>query len=567
MSAPVVMEQTAITVENTQPGHLGLRICCWLVALALGAAQAWATRFTMNPDGVSYLDIGDAYWRGDWHNAINAYWSPLYSWILGFFLKVLKPSIYWEYPLVHLVNFLIYVGALACFEFFLRAWIEDRKRSGAVTRTVTKLGERGWWTLGYAIFVSCSLVLIGLGAVTPDMCVAAVVYLASALLLRIKRSRVGRMELVALGAVLGIGYLAKTVMLPMGFVFLAAAFFPPLSLLQLRRVLFPLLIFLVICAPFVIALSLASGHATFGDSGRLTYETYVDGIDQFVSVNPLPEHPVHNILSNPPTYEFVSPIGGTYPLWYDPTYWHKGIHPWLNLRGERNVFLGAIFIQVVVLCSIFQQLNFTAGLLVAYVAAPHPRVCLKEAARSWRLLLTVTAAFLLYSVVYTETRYLAAYFAILWMVGFSGIRLPASVSSRRLVSGIVVIVTLSTIIPVLRSITGLRPPIPEYATAAALIRDRGIRSGDAIAVMAKEPFGEGGAFVARLVRARVSAQTIAASSARVATEDPVDDRAVQAFASAGMKAILADFEIPASKSCFQRLANTRYSLCLVQKKK
>src|SRR3954452_20137182 len=108
MSAPVTIEQTAISVENTQP-PFGLRISCWLIALALGAAQAWATRFTMNPDGVSYLDIGDAYWRRDWPNAINAYWSPLYSWILGGFLKVIKPSIYWEYPLVHLVNFLIYV--------------------------------------------------------------------------------------------------------------------------------------------------------------------------------------------------------------------------------------------------------------------------------------------------------------------------------------------------------------------------------------------------------------------------------------------------------------------------
>src|SRR6266704_6885585 len=95
------------------------RICCWIVALALGAAQAWTTRFTMNPDGISYLDIGDAYWRGDWHNAINAYWSPLYSWILGFFLKVLKTTAYWEYPMVHLVNFLIYAAALGCFEFFL----------------------------------------------------------------------------------------------------------------------------------------------------------------------------------------------------------------------------------------------------------------------------------------------------------------------------------------------------------------------------------------------------------------------------------------------------------------
>ena len=34
----------------------------------------------MISDGVSYLDIGDAYFRGDWKAAVNAYWSPVYSW-------------------------------------------------------------------------------------------------------------------------------------------------------------------------------------------------------------------------------------------------------------------------------------------------------------------------------------------------------------------------------------------------------------------------------------------------------------------------------------------------------
>src|SRR5204862_3142344 len=100
----------------TKSDYKFLRISCWFVALALGAADASVTRFTMYPDGVSYLDVGDAFWRGDWHNAVNAYWSPVYPLIAGFFLKIFQPSIYGEYPLVHLVNFLIYSAALICFE-------------------------------------------------------------------------------------------------------------------------------------------------------------------------------------------------------------------------------------------------------------------------------------------------------------------------------------------------------------------------------------------------------------------------------------------------------------------
>src|SRR5438094_10140452 len=71
-----------------------VRIFFWLLAIALGAVQAWATRFTINPDGISYLDIGDAYWRGDLHMAITAYWRPRRSWFLGFLLHVVNAFAY-----------------------------------------------------------------------------------------------------------------------------------------------------------------------------------------------------------------------------------------------------------------------------------------------------------------------------------------------------------------------------------------------------------------------------------------------------------------------------------------
>src|SRR5438128_1434253 len=37
-----------------------------LLAAALGALDSWAARSVLNPMGVSYLDMGDAYFRGDW---------------------------------------------------------------------------------------------------------------------------------------------------------------------------------------------------------------------------------------------------------------------------------------------------------------------------------------------------------------------------------------------------------------------------------------------------------------------------------------------------------------------
>src|SRR6516225_3818122 len=81
-----------------------LRIFYWCVGATLGFLQAWARRNTMNPDGMSYLDLGDAYWRGDWKMAINAYWSPFYAWIQGAAQFVFRPSAYRQFTLVHMVN-------------------------------------------------------------------------------------------------------------------------------------------------------------------------------------------------------------------------------------------------------------------------------------------------------------------------------------------------------------------------------------------------------------------------------------------------------------------------------
>jgi hypothetical protein len=52
----------------------------WLLAIMLGAIQVLDTsaRQAMDPDGVVYFDIGDAYFRGDWSVAINGLWLPLY---------------------------------------------------------------------------------------------------------------------------------------------------------------------------------------------------------------------------------------------------------------------------------------------------------------------------------------------------------------------------------------------------------------------------------------------------------------------------------------------------------
>jgi hypothetical protein len=268
-----------------------IKIGGWVVALALGMAQAWATRFTMNPDGVSYLDIGDAYWRHDWHNAINAYWSPLYSWILGFFINVIGPTPYWEYPLVHLVNFFIYVFALACFEYFLSTFIAHSK--GAALSRQNGFDESSWRLLGYGLFISSSLILVGTGLVTPDMLVVGVFYLASALLLQVGAPHAPLTTYAELGIVLGIGYLTKTVMFPLAFIFLiVAGFSSRLHIDRLRRTGLSVLLFVAVCTPLITAISFQKHHLTFGETGSWNYAFYVDGVPYWVGNSPGLTHPM-----------------------------------------------------------------------------------------------------------------------------------------------------------------------------------------------------------------------------------------------------------------------------------
>src|ERR1041385_6100136 len=86
-----------------------------IVGIAAAAIQASLSRnYLSSPDGVSYLDIADSYLRGDWHSAVNAYWSPLYSWLLAAVLFIFKPSGQNEFAVVKVVNFLAFLLALGC---------------------------------------------------------------------------------------------------------------------------------------------------------------------------------------------------------------------------------------------------------------------------------------------------------------------------------------------------------------------------------------------------------------------------------------------------------------------
>jgi hypothetical protein len=63
--------------------------------------------------------------HGQWHEAVNGYWSPLYPLLAGAATRIFHPSPPYEATVLHLVNFCIYLFALACFDFLLRRLARD----------------------------------------------------------------------------------------------------------------------------------------------------------------------------------------------------------------------------------------------------------------------------------------------------------------------------------------------------------------------------------------------------------------------------------------------------------
>lgn len=79
--------EPALTPPPRLPRRL-MRLGPAIVAVLAAGILAPGYRYGVGIDGLSYLTIAEAYARGDWAQALNTYWSPVYSWLLAPLLAV-----------------------------------------------------------------------------------------------------------------------------------------------------------------------------------------------------------------------------------------------------------------------------------------------------------------------------------------------------------------------------------------------------------------------------------------------------------------------------------------------
>lgn len=540
-------------------------------SLALGLVHAWVGRYSMNPDGVPYLDLGDALVRRDWAHAVNAYWSPLYGWILGLTVGEIRPSPKWEFPLVHAVNFVIFVVALLCFRFFLGALLRFcHKRAAhrdAGSEGRVALPEWALVLLGYAIFLWATLELVTIYDVSPDLSVLACVCLVGGMLLRL-RWNPGWRNFAVLGLLLGVGYWIKAVLFPLGIVTLILVYLWQRSSRTWRRgVAVAVLVFLGASAPLVLTLSAEKGRPTFGDSGRLNYawavspRTFWRNWQGEVPGSGTPVHPTRQLLQHPPVFEFDGPIPGTYPPWDDPSYWNEGLRWHFRLKEQAEVLATTLVSETRVL------LRAQPGLVIAVVvlALLSGSAWLAGLSQLWLLIAWPVAAFAVYLPVHVEDRFLGGFVLVLFLslLGAAQLRPADQRSAGYVAIAVFITMALGTADVTARyatqhfAIPGSGPTSAWHdVVAAEELQKMGSQPGDKVAVI-----GDGtGAFWARLAKLRIVAEVMDANHGSTefwGSSEEIRQKVYAAFASAG--AGLAVSSCPSSKANgWQPIAGTKY---------
>lgn len=549
------------------------RLVCWSVCVLFALLDAWTGQHYTDPDGISYLNMSDWLLKHNWHLLINAHWSPLYPLLIGVATWLAHPSAYWELPLVHAVNFVILIATLVSFDFLLREVIRVLRKNNedASSNSVEPAPAWKWQLLGYGLFAWSTFVLVnGVRKVTPDLCVAAFLYLDAALLLRLRIEAKRYQTGVLLGLALGFGYFAKAILFPMAFVFLAVAFFVvggrrskllPLSL--------TLLIFLAIAAPLFVQISTRVGRPSFSESGSLNIAWQINGEQMipFHSSDPRTHlrHPMSLLYSHPDVFAFGAPAASTYPPWQDPWYWNVGADTTFNpqsqlreIRRDLTTFLADPY-----LAPVWVMIFGYCVLLLMSPGIPHR---FRYVLKSWPLLVPGIAGLASYTLVLVEPRYIGPFVVLVILGFFPYILVRKSAQPGRkhdiatvAVGGFMLMVAAGMValhliapIPILRGHGGLH-----YQVAQSLDHD-GLQPGQSVAIIGS---GWDAMVWARLARVHIVAQISPQDSNDFwRISDPRAKQEVyDAFAKSGARAVVTEEQVPSTGfSDWQRVGDTPY---------
>lgn len=463
--------------------------------VVIGVIQLYNNCHYIYSDLISYLDIGDNIYNKDISYALNAFWNPLYSFIIGLILKITDPSIYYESWIVYSISFIIFICSFFCFAFFINGLILYLKEKKIIPKEAEKSITNILYFISYSLFLYCSVEWLrsydkSVTATPVDTLVTCFVYLSFGYIIRIFIRNSKKKNYILLCIFLCLGYFTKAVLFPFG-IMLFVLLFLFYKKINYKMLFISFGIFIIISGSWVFLLSKSKGYFTFSDTGKLNYAWCVNQIrPSFIhwqgekGSDNIPVHPTRIIYHNPEVYEFEDPIAGSYPAFYDPSYWYEG----LKIKFDVNQQVIAVKSSVVMYLRCSWILLIAAMLLTLITLNKKGRSEHKSFIKSiFYLFLAAFSGLLMYLLINVETRYVASFLLITFVLIFFSVIIAlykknyrAAIIFASLVCAFIIVKESKEIYKVTRDSFKYTKEDPQCQVAAYL-KENNLHTGDIVA--------------------------------------------------------------------------------------
>jgi hypothetical protein len=387
-----------------------------------GALEGRYGKSELYGDDISYLDVANLIHAGDWRTALNPQWSIGYPCLISVVRRWFPATPHGELAAIFWLNLSIYLVAWLGFLWLMRLMARGL-RGDPLWEADTPLSPFLLVCAG-CIFVTVQTGVGRVSTVGPDLLVTCIFFFASVFALKVFfRPNLG--NCVALGALLGVGFLTKAILLT-----LAGVFFGMMVALQGRRRIFaPLFravgVFLLFVVLYGAGLSWSLGRPTLGEAGALNYAFHVNHLSHWMGWQGGPTefgspiHPVRMLRTDPPVFAFGEPFHVTYPPQFNMVYWYEGYRQVFSLKNTARAIAGNFHDVKYV----FQEiLPVTLAVMVCFCVALVVKIRTRAGAapslNPWMMYLPSLVGFSLYLLVHVEGRYVAGFLCVLGMAPF-----------------------------------------------------------------------------------------------------------------------------------------------------
>lgn len=529
------------TKRELFPWRPTLRVAFWVLGSFLATRQAWIRRYEVSADSISYLDMSDAVMAGGhWHRLINGVWSPLYPLLLGLFRRLLHISAQEEIAAGHLFNLAFFLFALVSFEQLVSA---VARIVDAPERQLSRpLPAWMYWSIAYALFLWGAISQVSLGRLRPDMLMSGFLYLALATLCRMRGAPARWRLYLALGVILGFGYLAKAPMLPIGILILTASLVTVENWRPaLKMALASGALMLAVGSLYFLPLSLERKRFTLGESSTFNYAVHVNEVAPSWYLQNLGSaggaflRTPEKIFFEPPAYWFAIPLAVTHPLRFDPSYWIEGVRPHFAFRTQWRAIVRNSFVLTKSLRAL--AVVGLAVLVLAFLAGGTTSIAV-SVTKVWPIWLIGLAGCAMYVLISVEPRYVGPFLVLLGFGLLAGFPLPRWQGRK-----IALLITLALVVTTLHSAwrqastsAGGSQSNEDFEAAQQLER-LGLGPGGRVARISSTVNDTG---VERILRVEIAGEVENTSASEFwASPRPNQQDLLRAFSARGAEAVIA----------------------------